>query len=356
MLKLNKIEALRGIAALYVLIHHFNIGEGTWVKYFTQQGQMAVILFFLVSGFVIHVSNHHVIHEGKLSFKKYFIKRFRRIYPVLLVSLLISYLALCLSEMKWVGLNGFELFVNIINLQDLDRHPGCWEEAFAGNTPLWSLSYEWWFYMMFFPIARYVPMKFQRYLAISIFLFGFLSFWILPNQVSIIFEYFIIWWIGVELGKAWKEKHLLNKQLLIYIYSSLGVLIGLQFLRLLLYKERLYPSFNPYKYPDYSGKWDIAYYPLINILHSGYAIFLLTVGLIWYKLKLWGFKHSIGYFSFFAPISYSIYVFHYPLVMRYKFPIFDSLAMQYSVCLIVLFLLCYLVEVKLQHRINLILR
>jgi peptidoglycan/LPS O-acetylase OafA/YrhL len=338
--KISKIEALRGFAALYVLIHHFNLGEGTWFKYIAQQGQVAVIMFFIISGFVLNLSNRDQIYTGKINFKNYFIKRFRRIYPVLFASMLIAYFAACLAESKFVVFNWQEFVANLFNIQDLARHPGCWYEAFAGNTPLWSLSYEWWFYMLFFPLTKYVKFEYQRYIALGISVFGFITYVLYPNQFSIIFEYFIVWWSGVELAQAWKSNKLTNIKNLSFIYGSLIGLLVLQLLRVFLYSEKL----------------QISYYPVINSLHTTFAIFLISAGLIWYKMKFIGFKYTFGYFEFFGPISYSIYLFHYPLVMKYKFPFFGNLTYQYIVMLIVMYLLCNLIEVRLQKKINEVLR
>lgn len=338
--KVSKIEALRGFAALYVLIHHFNLGEGSWLKYILQQGQVAVIMFFVISGFVLNLSNRDQIISGKVSFRNYFVKRFRRIYPVLVASMLLAYIASCLAYGEIVLFNWKEFVANLLNLQDLARHPGCWFEAFAGNTPLWSLSYEWWFYMLFFPLTKYIKFEYQRYVALGISVFGFFTYVLYPNQFSIIFEYFIIWWAGVELAQAWKSSRLSGFKNLSFIYGSLIILLTLQVVRVFLSSEKL----------------QISYYPIINSLHTTFAILLISAGLIWYKIRFIGFKYTLGYFDFFGPISYSIYLFHFPLVMKYKFPFFGSLAIQYIVMLIVLYLLCYLVEVKLQKKVNQILK
>jgi peptidoglycan/LPS O-acetylase OafA/YrhL len=334
--KISKIEALRGFAALYVLIHHFNLGEGTWLMYVAQQGQVAVIMFFILSGFVLNLSNSDQIYSGKIDFKKYFIKRFRRIYPVLIASMLIAYFAACLAESKLVVFNWQEFAANLSNIQDLARHPGCWYEAFAGNTPLWSLSYEWWFYMLFFPLTKYVKFEYQRYMALGISIFGFLTYALYPNQFSIIFEYFMIWWSGVELAQAWKSNKLTSIKNLSFIYGSLTILLGLQVIRIFLYSEKL----------------QLSYYPVINSLHTLFAIFLISVGLIWYKMKFIGFKFTFGYFEIFGPISYSIYLFHFPLIMKYNYDFFYSTNIQYFCMTIICLLLCFFVEIKFQKKVN----
>ncbi len=337
--KVSKIEALRGFAALYVLIHHFNLGEGSWLKYILQQGQVAVIMFFVISGFVLSLSNRDQIISGKVSFRTYFVKRFRRIYPVLVLSMILAYLASCLVNGEIISFNWKEFLANLLNLQDLARHPGCWFEAFAGNTPLWSLSYEWWFYMLFFPLTKYIKFEYQRYVALGISVFGFFTYVLYPNEFSIIFEYFIIWWSGVELGQAWKSNKLSGFKNLSFIYGSLIILLTLQVVRVFLSSEKLL----------------ISYYPIINSLHTTYAIVLISAGLIWYKMKFIGFKYTFGYFEFFGPISYSIYLFHYPLIMKYNFHFFNCLSVQYISMTVICFLLCFFVELKLQGKVNKIL-
>jgi peptidoglycan/LPS O-acetylase OafA/YrhL len=92
-LKLERLEALRGVAAVYVLLHHIirarlGIEKGLLGLLFSF-GQEAVILFFLLSGFVIFYS----FSTGRdQSFGSYFRRRWLRIYPIFFVSLFIGWL------------------------------------------------------------------------------------------------------------------------------------------------------------------------------------------------------------------------------------------------------------------------
>lgn len=56
--KLEKLEAIRGFAAVYVVLHHVLpktiMMYGINLAVFFRFGQEAVILFFLLLGFVIH--------------------------------------------------------------------------------------------------------------------------------------------------------------------------------------------------------------------------------------------------------------------------------------------------------------
>ena len=150
--KLTKLEAIRGFAAVYVVFHHlFSNGFTMWGRDFSflfKFGQEAVILFFLLSGFVIQYA---YLHTKDTSFKTFFIKRFVRIYiPLLLV--FIANAALFLSYGRPMLLPDFyTLLGNLLMVQDISfLKPNVICEPFLGNLPLWSLSYEWWFYLLFF--------------------------------------------------------------------------------------------------------------------------------------------------------------------------------------------------------------
>lgn len=331
--KIEKLEALRGFAALYVLLHHFKIGEGTYLQYFTMQGQVAVMLFFVLSGFVIYYSCHQ---KRSISFREYFIKRFRRIYFVFILALLISYLAACLNSRSWLPFMPIEFVKNLTNFQDLSRHPGYWFEGYYGNTPLWSISYEWWFYMLFFPIFKFVRASRQRFFAIGISILGFATYMIYPNQISIIMGYFICWWWGVEIAKIWLNNHKITFGRLKFINVSFVIMIVLSGAQLLLYRGTL--SFGDH--------------PIIELRHFIYAYVIIMFGLIWYKMRYPLYRFTFRPFIYFAPFSYAIYVFHHPIVTKYNFHLFHSIILQKVVFLFVLFGLAYFAEVILQRYVN----
>ena len=83
--KLQKLEAIRGFSALYVVLFHmlpqkiyvFGINIGFLFRF----GSEAVIMFLILSGFVIKYSWEK---NPNKTFKTYFLKRFVRIYIPLL--------------------------------------------------------------------------------------------------------------------------------------------------------------------------------------------------------------------------------------------------------------------------------
>jgi len=143
--KLLKIEALRGFAALYVVLHHtvkFNYSiAGFDVEELLRFGQEAVILFFLLSGFVIHYSFRHT---PNMSFSIYFRKRFLRIYVPLIAVFFIGFFTESYNSGRWAKLDWTQLVLNFFMLQDWAfAKPNVITEPVFNNTPLWSLSYEW---------------------------------------------------------------------------------------------------------------------------------------------------------------------------------------------------------------------
>ena len=196
--KILEFEFLRGIAAFYVFFHHtlfqFNIVEknSLFGKLFSF-GQEAVMLFFLLSGYVIALS----LIKKDYSFSEYLKHRFLRIYPILLFVMIVSIILKFLTND--LNIDFYSFIINLLMLQDIGSlKPGTFAEPFLGNSPLWSLSYEWWFYMIFFVHFMFYKKIFNNisFLYYSGFVFsilGLLSYFFFYNQISLIIMYYYIW-------------------------------------------------------------------------------------------------------------------------------------------------------------------
>lgn len=95
--RIGKLDSLRGIAALMVVVFHCGVpveldahGLFFWLPVFWD-GVSAVILFFLLSGYVLGLQ---LGSPGRPGFAGYLIRRFMRIWPAFAVTLVLSYLVL----------------------------------------------------------------------------------------------------------------------------------------------------------------------------------------------------------------------------------------------------------------------
>ncbi len=93
-MRIRSLDSLRGIAALIVVLHHMRLmypETPAWIKYtplrVLTSGQSAVILFFIMSGFVLYLTLYSKDAGAYWSFA---IKRFLRIYPPFCVAILLS--------------------------------------------------------------------------------------------------------------------------------------------------------------------------------------------------------------------------------------------------------------------------
>src|SRR5437899_8248525 len=142
--------------------------------FFTGFGHQAVMVFFVLSGFLISatVIKSHI--SGTWSWREYAINRSTRLYVVLIPGLLLGLFwdlagsALSASTGVYThplsdlgpsvplsNLNVGNFFGNLLFLQTIICPP------FGSNTPLWSLANEFWYYALF-PVALSAALAFTR--------------------------------------------------------------------------------------------------------------------------------------------------------------------------------------------------
>lgn len=138
------LDLVRLGAALVVVLFH------TWLlthpgRPFAWPGHAAVVVFFVLSGFVIS----HAARPG-LGLRGYASHRIARIYPVVLAAVLLTIaITVCVggSGLEHAQSNGQDWRAILLNMMFLGQS---WNNtALPFNGPFWSLNYEVWYYVLF---------------------------------------------------------------------------------------------------------------------------------------------------------------------------------------------------------------
>lgn len=185
-----EIDGLRALAVISVIIHHLSPS-------LLPGGFIGVDIFFVISGFLITKIISAEMMNNTFSFKEFYKRRIKRIYPVFIFVMMMASIFSALffirseGELQRKGIEaGILSFANLF----LSHRQGYWDFA-ANENPIlhiWSLSVEEQYYL-FFPIFLYLvfrKIKHKRaFLNVSIGLFIIFSL-----------TYFIPEWVYKTIG------------------------------------------------------------------------------------------------------------------------------------------------------------
>lgn len=159
---LPNLTALRGIAALLTVLFHVDIVLSFFgghlvdgkVSSILNRMYLMVDFFFVLSGFILCYV-YSKSFEGSVrrqDFKRFTIARFARVYPLHLFSLLLTTLFLFLLH-RWGAKvspildaenSVYSFITNLFLLHSMNLH-----KWFTFTHASWSISTEWWMYMLF---------------------------------------------------------------------------------------------------------------------------------------------------------------------------------------------------------------
>ena len=164
MKRFQVLDSFRGLCALSVAVYHVHILQsfGEWA--FFRNAHFLVSFFFVLSGFVmLHTYGQRLASTGQ--FRQFFITRTFRLYPlhvlVLMLAIGLEIMKLC-AEHAGIAFNqgSFsgqrapqEIIPNLLLLQSW--WPGFNPQSF--NFPAWSISVEYYIYMIFGAILLFCP-------------------------------------------------------------------------------------------------------------------------------------------------------------------------------------------------------
>jgi peptidoglycan/LPS O-acetylase OafA/YrhL len=143
--QLGALTSVRALFALMVLYHHFvgyhRLAMPDWAA---DAGNIAVSWFFILSGFIL-AYNFPVLRGGEEAFK-FIVSRFWRLFPVHAVMILVSVVLFSGSGLGLIRAHPAALLVSLTLTHAWPAIPAA-SQVF--NVPAWSISVEWFFYLLF---------------------------------------------------------------------------------------------------------------------------------------------------------------------------------------------------------------
>ncbi len=309
-------DFIRGISAVLVCCGHlravmfvdYNTLEPNSVinktfYFLTSLGHEAVMVFFVLSGFF--VGGSVLSKRLKFTFDGYLIARLSRLWTVLIPALVFTFLmdlitnhftpsvlagehysALVSGPKNAAYSASFEtFFANITFLQSV------YSPVFGSNGPLWSLTYEFWYYIAF-PLITIafgvVKMPNTTKLIAALVLIGITYFF-----ASHLLLGFIIWTLGVAVY---------------LIYSKNIFKMGYWFTltSFLIFIASLFYSKAPLIIPGFLRHTDL-------VVGLAFSLFLISLRNI--EKQSWVDKYLSKFSFWLSDISYSLYIFHFPVLM-----------------------------------------
>jgi peptidoglycan/LPS O-acetylase OafA/YrhL len=223
------LNASRWIAAFFVVIFHaYSVSVDSkappgllfhCIHFFCVFGHSAVIVFFVISGFLIGGGAILQRRAHGFNFLDYFVHRFSRIYivlvPALIAGFVLDRLGIAFFDRSEIyqhpdffysndfgnnlakHLTLLTFLGNLLSLQTITV------SSFGSNGPLWSLANEWWYYVIFgFAMLACRPgPRLTRAIASGLSVALLLA---LPSKITF---WFIIWGMGAGaavLDRYWR--------------------------------------------------------------------------------------------------------------------------------------------------------
>lgn len=180
---LQALTGLRCFAALNIVFFHFS--DPKWFGWFApivNAGYASVSYFILLSGFVLGYNYNERGRAGVLDKARFYTARFTRLYPIYLLSLLLSWK---IVPLEW-GSHTHAMFWTGMVFTPLLLQGWVPEIATFLNTPAWTMSAEWFFYLLFPFMATWKKPERKRGLILKLALVWIVG--IIPGTLYMIYS------------------------------------------------------------------------------------------------------------------------------------------------------------------------
>ena len=159
-MKISQITFTRFVAAMAIVISHFNkdlfLYKIDYISNLFLRANVGVSYFFILSGFIMIIAYHK---KDKIDCLEFYKNRFARIYPLYMLGLLLYFMT------RYEMFDWCKLILYGLGIQSWI--PG---EAMILNFPGWSISVEFFFYLLFPVLYNYFYVRKNSYIIFYILL------------------------------------------------------------------------------------------------------------------------------------------------------------------------------------------
>lgn len=144
---ISGIDGIRSLAVIGVVLYHLSPS-------FLKGGYLGVVLFFVISGYLITDLLFQELYQNKrLDYKGFFKRRIKRLYPTLAFVLLLASAYITLFQRNLLNNIRGVIWSSLLNVNNWWQiHKGfSYFDRFQGESPfthIWALSIEWQFYLL----------------------------------------------------------------------------------------------------------------------------------------------------------------------------------------------------------------
>lgn len=296
------VEGIRGLAVLMVVFYHLRVP-------YVSSGLLGVDIFFVISGFLITSIIFTDIEKNSFSIKSFYLSRMRRILPALLLMLfstsIVSVIILPPRDLVHYSSSLLASLMSISNIYFWKIVPVGYFSYFANRIPLlhtWSLGVEEQFYI-FWPFFLLVVVRFfsKRRIFLVCSIIAFCS----------LLSTFFLWHSGYDgaafycplfrafellagcLFALYRQKIPTLPKIFGHIFSSFGLVL------IILVGCFVKPN------NSFSGLWEaVICFGTVLLIYTGERDKTLASKLLCSPVL-----------TFFGLISYSLYLWHWPLLV-----------------------------------------
>ncbi len=292
------LDGLRGLAVLFVLLSHSSNSELYFHEYlnFSRIGKTGVYLFFVLSAYLLdrQIALAYLTHKSSKSYwKNYLLRRFLRIYPLFVISLVVH------GILNWIGLTTV-----IDSIEDVYLHL----IMVKGESMFWSIPVEFKYYfispLMLWFCHRFLKWHKQKMLILFILvLFGsVLLEYLFRFEITSTLRYFPIFLVGTFLSIY---ELLFRDKMKSYISPKQYNWIGLLALLLIITTTPYY--FNQFFPVEVNFQNAAFYFPYAFLW--GFILLAAKYGKGFIQTLL-----ELKFLRYIGTISFSLYLFHIPFL------------------------------------------